>query len=208
LIVKELQLYLASASPRRSELLRQIGLSPRILDHGVSETTLKGEGPAATVLRLAKAKGQAAAAAFDAGAAPGIVLAADTVVALDSDVLGKPESAMDAARMLHLLAARTHEVLTGVYLIRTDDGRTAEVVETTRVGFRELDDATIAAYVECGEPMDKAGAYGIQGLGALLTDSIRGSWSNVVGLPLERLPGCLEQIGVNPLGLFVGRLRG
>jgi septum formation protein len=204
----ELTLYLASASPRRSELLRQIGLNPVVLEHGVLETTNPGEGPSQTVLRLATEKGRAAAAALDPDAAQGVVLAADTVVTLDGAILGKPDSSADASRMLRLLAGRTHEVLTGVYLVRTDDGRATDAVATTRVRFGDLDEPTIAAYVESGEPRDKAGAYGIQGLGALLAESIAGSWSNVVGLPLERMPGCLEKIGVDPLGLFSGRMHG
>lgn len=204
--MKKLRLYLASASPRRLELLRQLGLDPRRLDHHVAETPVEGESPETTVRRLAIDKGRAAAAALDPAAEPGVVLAADTLVTLDRAILGKPVDSADAARMLRLLRGRTHEVLTGLFVVRTDDRRETDAVETTRVRFRSFDDATLDAYVASGEPLDKAGAYGIQGLGALLSEGMRGSWSNVVGLPLERLPGCMARIGVDPVELFRGNL--
>jgi septum formation protein len=124
------------------------------------------------------------------------VLAADTEVVLDGRVLGKPADAAQASRMLRDLRGREHEVLTGVRLVRTDDGRAAGGVEVTRVRFGDCDDVLIEAYVRTGEPFDKAGAYAIQGRGVLLTAGIDGSWSNVVGLPVERLPGWFAAIGV------------
>jgi len=206
--VKELLLYLASGSPRRLELLRQIGLDPRRVAHTVRESPEPGETPTAHVGRLAAAKAQSALGLLAPGAPPGVVLAADTVVTIDGEILGKPESARDAERMLRSLRGRVHQVLTGVSLARTDDARSVDAVEATQVRFRRFDDDTIRAYVASGEPLDKAGSYGIQGLGAFLSVSIEGSWSNVVGLPLERLPECLAGIGVDPGGLFRGRLFG
>jgi septum formation protein len=173
--------------------------------HGVEERLEAGETPEGHARRLALAKGRDAARSL-AGAEPGVLLAADTVVVLQGTILGKPEDAEQAEHMLCRLRGRTHQVVTAVCLIRTDDGRECVDHETTSVVFREFDDATLRAYVESREPMDKAGAYGIQGLGAFLSERITGSWSNVVGLPLERLPDCLEKIGVDPLGLFRGRL--
>jgi len=203
--VKELRLYLASASPRRLELLRRLGFAPRILRHAVDETPAPLESPQEHALRLAEAKGRDAAAGLG-GAVAGVVLAADTVVTIDGSILGKPVDQADARRMLRLLRGRSHQVWTALFLRRLDDERESSIVESTRVVFRAYDDSTVDAYVATGEPLDKAGAYGIQGLGAFLSERIDGSWSNVVGLPLERLPHCLEQIGIDPRSLFRGRL--
>ncbi len=190
------RLYLASASPRRLALLREAGFDPAICPTGLPEDPLPGERPDEQVLRLARAKGLSAATGLRARSASGVVLAADTAVVLDGVVLGKPADARDAARMLRLLAGRTHEVLTAVFVLRLDDGRSADALERTRVRFRAYDDRTIAEYVASGEPMDKAGAYGIQGLGSRLADRLEGSWSNVVGLPMERLPALLAAVGI------------
>jgi septum formation protein len=192
-----LQLVLASASPRRRELLRGIGLEPRILVPGIDERAHPDEAPSAQVLRLAEAKGRAAAARLPPSDPAAVVLAADTVVTIDGTCLGKPSGPEQARSMLQALSGRKHRVLTGVYLERTDDGRSVGGVETTAVHFLPYDDRTIRAYVSTGEPMDKAGGYGIQGRGALLCRRIDGSWSNVVGLPLERLPDWLESIGID-----------
>lgn len=196
--MSQLHLYLASASPRRLALLRQIGLDPVARPAAVAERPLPGESPRDLVLRLAELKGRTAAAGIAAdGDADALILAADTAVVLNGDVLGKPESGAAAEEMLRRLRGRKHEVLTGVFLLRTDDGRSLAEVESTGVRFRDYDDATIRDYVAGGEPLDKAGAYGIQGRGALLARSIDGSWSNVVGLPVERLPLWLERIGID-----------
>ena len=189
-------LYLASASPRRLELLRQIGLQPLRIDARVDETPLAGETAEEAVRRLARAKAEDAARR-DPRLAPGVILGADTAVVVDREMLGKPRDADEAARMLRRLRGRTHRVLTGVSLRRTDDDRDVTDFAETRVRFREFDDRTLAGYVASGEPADKAGAYGIQGRGAILVDRIEGSWSNVVGLPLERLPDWLKTIGVS-----------
>ena len=190
-----LRFYLASASPRRRELLRQIGIDPIVTPADVDERVEAGESPESFVRRLAEAKARAAAQRLTGGG-PGLLLAADTSVVIDGESLGKPADAAESAAMLRRLRGRTHEVLTGVFLLRTDDGRSLGEVDTTRVRFRSFDEATLAAYVRSGEGVDKAGAYGIQGRGVLLVEGIEGSWSNVVGLPLERLPDWVSRLGV------------
>jgi septum formation protein len=188
---------LASASPRRLDLLRGIGLTPTVMPSNVHEESAPGERPTETVRRLAEAKGRQVAGRLDDDPSVCyVVLAADTAVVIDDRALGKPRDAKEAEEMLRLLRGRTHEVLTGVFLLRTDDGRATCGVDSSRVRFREYEDRDIHAYVQSGEPMDKAGAYAIQGGGSILVAALEGSWSNVVGLPLERLPGWLEQIGV------------
>ena len=187
--------YLASSSPRRLSLLRQIGISPVVVPSAVDESALPGETPHRMVLRLAEAKARSALGRLGPAQTAGLVLAADTAVIIDERVLGKPADAAEAETMLRLLRGRTHEVLTGVCLLRIDDRRQTAFVAATAVRFREFDDAMLRAYVASNEPMDKAGAYGIQGRGAILVEGISGSWSNVVGLPLERLPQAGERLG-------------
>lgn len=205
LAMKPLCLYLASGSPRRLELLRQIGLAPVVVPADVVETALPDEAPRDHVQRLARDKARTVAARLPPD---GVVLAADTVVVLDGAILGKPADAADAERMLVGLRGREHEVLTGLYLLRTDDGRSAAAIESSWVRLRPFDDETVRAYVATGEPLDKAGAYGIQGRAALLVESLRGSWSNVVGLPLERVADCLAELGLERQQLVQGRLVG
>ena len=190
------RLYLTSGSPRRRRLLEQIGISPHVRPTGVDERGLPGESPRDAVARLAEAKARHAATQLGAADPPGVVLAADTAVVIDDRALGKPRNDSAAEAMLRDLRGRTHEVLTGVFLMRTDDGRCHVGVEATRVHFRDYDDARIRAYVATGEPRDKAGAYAIQGRGALLVQAVEGSWSNVVGLPLERLAEWLQPLDV------------
>lgn len=190
------RLYLASASPRRFELLRQVGLSPYRVPAHVDEAILPGESATSYVLRLAETKARAALGRLDS-VADGIVLAADTEVILDGEPLGKPRDAADAEAMLRRLRGRRHDVLTGVFLSRTDGSATHAGVETTHVWFGEFSEATLRGYVAGGEPGDKAGAYGIQGRGALLVERIEGSWANVVGLPVERLPDWAGRIGID-----------
>jgi len=192
--VKELPLILASASPRRLELLRQVGMDVRPHATGIPEEVREGESPQDAVLRLAEAKARRAASDRTT---QGVIMGADTVVVLDRVVLGKPVDRKDALRMLGLLAGRIHEVLTGLYILRTDNGRSAGAVHSTRVRFRPYDEGLVRWYVETEEPLDKAGAYGIQDRGALLVDAIEGSWSNVVGLPLERLPSLMAELGLD-----------
>jgi septum formation protein len=186
--------YLASSSPRRLSLLRQIGISPVVVPAAVDESALPGESPRRMVVRLAEAKARAALSRLGPMQHAGLVLAADTAVIVDEHVLGKPADAAEAEAMLRLLRGRSHEVLTGVCLLRIDDGRQTVFVAATAVRFRDFDDAMLRAYVASDEPMDKAGAYGIQGRGALLVEGITGSWSNVVGLPLELLPQAGERL--------------
>lgn len=183
-------LVLASASPRRSELLAQAGVRHVVQVAGVDESVRDGESPADYVERLARAK--AVAVLPLAGALP--VLGADTTVVVDDEILGKPVDAADAARMLARLSGREHRVLTAVAVCRGSEilSRTSD----TRVWFRVLDERLIARYVATGEPLDKAGAYGIQGLGGTLVTRIDGSYTGVVGLPLAETVALLEAFGV------------
>ncbi|EOY5382201.1 Maf family protein [Cronobacter dublinensis] len=172
-------LYLASGSPRRQELLGMLGVSFERLVPGVEEQRAEKEAPQDYVTRLARDKARAGVvlAARDLP-----VLGADTIVVLDGDVLEKPRDAAHAAEMLRRLSGQTHQVMTAVAL--ADSLRVRERLVITRVTFRALTAQDIAAYVESGEPMDKAGAYGIQGLGGCFVRSIEGSYHAVVGLPL------------------------
>lgn len=184
------QLILASASPRRRELLQQIGVKFRVEVADIDETPLSAETPAAYVARLALGKAQKVAANN-----PGcVVLGSDTTVVLDDEILGKPENDADARRILATLAGRCHQVMTAVALVRDDQQRQQTVI--TQVHFAALTAAQIAAYVATGEPADKAGAYGIQGLGAVLVDAIDGSYSNVVGLPLTETAAMLQEFNI------------
>ena len=189
------RLVLASASPRRRELLAGLGLTPVLRPVDLDETPRDGEPAADCVLRLARAKAAAAAR-------PGeLVLAADTLVVLDGRILGKPEGAAEARLMLGDLAGRDHLVMTGVAVRDFDAGRTAAAMETTRVTVGPLDAERITAYVSTGEPLDKAGAYAIQGLGALFVERIDGNYSNVVGLPLPLTRRLFDELGFDLLRL-------
>jgi septum formation protein len=186
-------LVLASASPRRRELLTQAGFSFEVRPAHIAEEPLAGEDPIAYVTRLAREKAQAV---FDqiadgAGSAEHLaVLGADTTVTFDNHILGKPEDAADAARMLRLLSGRTHRVMTGVAVATAQ--RTEVAAEVTGVRFLTLTDEEIAAYVASGEPMDKAGAYAIQGRAARWIPRIEGDYFNVVGLPIALVTAMLE----------------
>lgn len=189
---------LASASPRRRDLLGRLGIDPDVRPADVDEAVRPGEAPADLVVRLARAK----AAAVDAD--PGdLVVAADTVVTVGTRVLGKPADRDDAAAMLASLSGREHHVVTGVAVRHR--GVVHADLETTRVRFRELDDREIAWYVATGEPDDKAGAYGLQGAGAVLVREIRGSDTNVIGLPLVLLVTLARHLGVDLLDPTAGR---
>jgi septum formation protein len=174
-----MRLVLASASPRRRELLANAGLAFDVEPVDLDEGRAPGEAPHAYVERLAREKAEAVARRR-----PGaIVLGADTAVVLGDDVLGKPVDAADASRMLQLLSGRSHEVMTGVAVV--SNGRTASRVARTVVWFADLTGEQIAAYVATGEPADKAGAYAIQGGAAAFVTRTEGSYSNVVGLPMD-----------------------
>lgn len=175
-------LLLASASPRRRALLASLGLEVEVLAVGLDERPLPGEDPAQTALRLAHAKAQAA----QGSAAGRPVLAADTIVLVEGDLLGKPQDAEEAQAMLRRLSGRWHEVLTGVALA-LPDGRVLSSLARTRVLFAPLDEEEIARYTAGREPYDKAGAYALQGTAAWFIEEVRGSVTNVVGLPLEEV---------------------
>ena len=190
----EPMLVLASASPRRRELLAQAGYSFEVHPAHIPEDPLAGEDPIAYVVRLAREKAQAVYQELTVDsslAAPDLaVLGADTTVTLDNHILGKPEDAADAARMLRLLSGRTHRVITGVALVTAEAVEVA--AEATAVRFLTLSGEEIAAYVATGEPMDKAGAYAIQGLAARWIPRIEGCYFNVVGLPLALVSALIE----------------
>ncbi|MBQ9004858.1 MAG: septum formation protein Maf [Atopobiaceae bacterium] len=188
---------LASASPRRRELLRACGLEVTIIPADIDEARLEGESATELVERLATAKARAIARELVPDGKE-LLVAADTIVWDElGDVLGKPHDEEDARRMLKILSGRTHYVSTGVCVAAFDEGegwRHASFVETTDVTFFELTDAQVAAYVASGEPMDKAGAYGIQGLGRSLVRGIVGDYPNVVGLPVGRVLRELDRL--------------
>ncbi|MBW7470544.1 Maf family protein [Marinobacter sp. F4218] len=180
---------LASASPRRSELLQQIGVTFSVQPAHVDETPRPGELPEHYVERLARDKALAVAAT-----SPGaLVLGSDTSVVLDGVILGKPGSPGDAVETLLRLSGATHQVMTAVAL--AEDNRCASRVVTTEVTFRPLSKAEIEAYAASGEPMDKAGSYGIQGLGGIFVSKLQGSYSAVVGLPLLETAALLADAG-------------
>ena len=183
---------LASNSPRRRELLAQIGLSFQIDPADVDESLLPHETPEGYAMRVALDKARVAAAR----AGKGIIIAADTIVVLGDTVLGKPADPRDAERMLCLLSGRMHQVITGVALMDAETGKILTDRAVTRVWFRKLAPEEIAAYVSTREPLDKAGAYGIQEKGSLLVDKIEGCFFNVVGLPLSLLGVMLRDFGI------------
>ena len=187
-----MSIILASNSPRRRELLAQIGIRDfQILSPDVDEAVEPGLSPARMVEALSLRKAQAAAGR---AGADDLIIAADTVVALDGRVLGKPRDQEEAFAMLSALSGREHRVYTGVTVL--GGGQAATEHEETAVAFRALSPEEIRDYIATGEPMDKAGAYGIQGVGALLVQGIRGDYCNVVGLPLFRLGRMLSGFGV------------
>ena len=180
-------LILASASPRRYELLKQAGVAFKAASADLNEDLLPDEAAAAYVQRLAEEKAQAIWNVYrssDTPEDPVVVLGADTCVVSEGNILGKPVDAADARRMLHLLSGRTHAVLTGLAAIAA--GRIVRDVEITQVTFNQLTDAEIAQYIATGEPLDKAGAYAIQGYAARWIPRIEGCYFNVVGLPIAR----------------------
>jgi len=187
-----MRLILASASPRRTGLLREAGYAFDVEPAHVDESGLAGEAPRAYVLRVAALKARAVAASHP----DDLVLAADTTVVIDGLMLAKPSDDDDARRMLGLLSGRTHDVLTGVVLVCA--GRESSAVADTRVRFRPLTRAEIDWYVASGEPQDKAGAYGVQGLASRFVEAVDGSYSNVVGLPVGAVRALLDSQGFPP----------
>ena len=184
-----MNLILASQSPRRRELLGLTGLEFIVRVADIDETMDPGKAPFEEVARVSRAKAEAVARK------PGdVVIAADTIVVCGNEVLGKPHSEADAFRMLKLLSGRSHEVMTGMTVLR--DGEAITHTEVTKIHFRDLSDAEIRAYIASGEPMDKAGAYGIQGGAALFADQMEGDYYNVMGLPVCRLAMILRSLGL------------
>jgi septum formation protein len=181
-------LILASASPRRAELLRAAGINFIVRAADVDETIQPRESPDEYVLRLSREKALAVARDDE------LTLGADTTVVINREIAGKPVDAEDARRMLGALSGQWHEVLTGVTLARAD--RVLSDIATTRVKFAELSEAEINWYVATGEPVDKAGAYAIQGRAALFVERIEGSYSNVVGLPVQMVYRLAREMGV------------
>lgn len=192
-------LLLASRSARRVDLLQLVGARFDVCAADVDETPFPGERPDAHVLRLAEAKARAGLVAAGRATGDGLVaLGADTIVVIDRAILGKPRDAQDAARMLRLLSGRVHEVWTGVALVEADGGRCVADAARSLVKFVPLGEEEIDRYVATGEPLDKAGAYAVQGFGALHVEAIEGSYSNVVGLPLPHVKRLLDILRGSP----------
>lgn len=188
-------LFLASQSPRRRQLLEQLGYAFSVLELDVPEVRQPGEPPEDYVRRVAREK--AGAGLLQVAGVPGaVVIAADTEVVLGDTVFGKPADAADATRMLESLSGRTHLALSVVCCV--DRGREAERVCVSRVRFARLEPARIAAYVASGEPMGRAGAYAIQGRAAAFIEHLEGSYSGVMGLPLHETDGLLREFGLSP----------
>lgn len=188
-------LFLASQSPRRRQLLEQLGYAFSVLELDVPEVRQPGEPPEDYVRRVAREK--AGAGLLQVVGAPGaVVIAADTEVVLGDTVFGKPADAADATRMLESLSGRTHLALSVVCCV--DRGREAERVCVSRVRFARLEPARIAAYVASGEPMGRAGAYAIQGRAAAFIEHLEGSYTGVMGLPLHETDGLLREFGLSP----------
>ncbi len=187
-----MKLILASSSPRRAEILRNAGIAFDVAAIEVDESRRPGESPVEYVQRLAASKARAALK-FASGAA--VVIGCDTVVVVDGSVLGKPASADEARQALRLLSGRSHDVLTGLAVIRLPDGVDRIVEETTRVTFASLSGEEIEDYISTGEPFGKAGAYAIQGRAGKFVNRVEGDYCNVIGLPLPRLYAILRELG-------------
>lgn len=184
---------LASSSPRRKELLEQLGIRFAILPAEVPEIPQAGVSPSEEAQRIACEKAYEVAQKVDDCS---VVIGADTMVVINNQILGKPSSSQEAEAMLKTLAGRWHKVITGWCVIRLSDKLVRKGVSESKVFIRELSDDFVRAYVRSGEPMDKAGAYAAQGIGACMISRIEGSYTNVVGLPLAEVVCALEEIGV------------
>lgn len=196
-------LILASASPRRLDLLRSFGLDPVVAPADIDETPQPGEKPVELVERLARSKALAVRHGFDrSNGQPALVVAADTVIDLDGTVLGKPTDDADACRMLEALSGRSHDVVTGMAVVG-EAGRAEVRVDRASVWMRSLGPDDLAWYVATGEPVDKAGAYAIQGLGSVLVDRVEGSYQSVVGLSIRALDDLTGRFGYRLRDLVV-----
>jgi len=189
------RIVLASASPRRKELLDRIGLKFEVAESAFREELTSELEPGALVQKLSLEKASLVAKQYD----DAIVIAADTIGVLDGNIIGKPHNERTAKQMLRMLSGKCHLVITGFTIIDTRSQKTLSRFVETKVYFRDLTDGEIDAYVRTGEPLDKAGAYAIQGLGALLVEKIEGDYYNVIGLPLNTLMESLKKFGVRLL---------
>jgi septum formation protein len=190
-----MKLILASSSPRRAEVLRNAGFVFEVRPADVDETRLPHESAENYVRRVAQAKARAISEPARAAAERAIVIAADTTVVAEGQILAKPEDAADARRMLSLFNGKTHEVLTALCIINVPAAKEALHVEKTRVEFLKMSKEEIESYIQTGEPFDKAGAYGIQGIAGRFATRIEGCYFNVLGLPLSRLWTTLQSLG-------------
>lgn len=192
------KIVLASASPRRRELLEMLKLRFDVIPDNSPEDKKTATTPDEVVCELAKSKGLNVISKINYEA---IVISADTIVAVDNQILGKPACEEEARKMLTMLSDRTHEVFTGVFVADSKSGKKISFYEKTEVKFKKLTEEEISEYIKTGEPMDKAGGYGIQNLGALFVEKINGDYFNVVGLPIFRLGIILKnKFGINILG--------
>ena len=197
-MIKSPHIYLASRSPRRGELLRQIGVAFEVLPADVDESILAGEAPEHYVLRLAREKAEACARRVVADGLPTMpLLAADTTVCADGIILGKPESDEEARTMLRRMSDRWHTVHTAIAVAH--EHRVEVLLSSTQVEMAPLTEAEIAAYIASGEPRDKAGGYGIQGPASVFIRRIEGSYSGVMGLPLYETAQLLKKFGIHAL---------
>lgn len=197
------RLVLASGSPRRRELLEKLGLKFEIVVSDVDES-IHSSDPAFVVQDLAAAKALAVAQNVDSATSTvreTLVLGADTIVVLENEILGKPRDKVEAVQMLSKLSGRAHQVFTGVSLVRVPGQKATTIHTVTDVFFRRLDEPEIRAYVETGEPMDKAGAYALQGIASLFVCKIEGCYTNVIGLPIPDTVQLLRDNGVDVLGI-------
>jgi septum formation protein len=200
-----MKLILASASPRRAQILREAGLRFAISRANVSERRKRGETARTMTRRLAQAKARAVVKKLGNELGEAIVIGADTIVEVKGELLGKPQSPRAARKMLAKLAGRTHRVVTSVAAIRLPDRAQVIATESTRVRFAPIDGHEIAEYLMTGEPLDKAGAYAVQGIGGRFIEKIDGCYFNVVGLPLARLYRMLIELGWQPGARNKGR---
>jgi len=189
--VNDSAIILASASPRRSELLESAGVNFSVIPGDIDETPFPEEAPVAHVLRLAEGKAREVSARAEGR----FFIGADTIVLCDNEIMGKPCDNADASRMLRKLSGRVHQVITGFAVLDRKTGKTVSRVVSTEVTFKPLDDNQISAYVATGCPLDKAGAYAIQGGAAYMVERIDGSYTNVVGLPLCEVVATLREMG-------------
>ncbi|MEW5806339.1 MAG: Maf family protein [Acidobacteriota bacterium] len=195
------RIILASSSRRRSKILKELGIRFSIRKSRICEIPRRGETAASFVIRAAREK--ALKVGLLEPLADTIIVGCDTVILLDRRILGKPADSEDAARMLAMLSGKWHQVLSGLCLYDTETQRIITGMSRSKVKFKEMSDEDISWYVATGEPMDKAGSYGIQELGMLFIEKVSGSYTNIVGLPVELLMELLKKMGINPLSLVM-----